>query len=118
MKLTDTFKFGKYNGQTVEEVLETERGRSWIRWYCDQPCNNPKYAEADKKQKQSLLALIGGGTTKEIKGREQSREQAHLVDIYEKLVNIDNKMDIILSVLQPPITAKEPQEGTWNAEEE
>jgi len=30
--MRDELKFGKFTGQTIEEVLSTKRGEEWVRW--------------------------------------------------------------------------------------
>ena len=55
MLLNDTFKFGKFKNQTLEQVLSHEQGRDWLWWYVEQ-ADNPdnKWYKSNVANKKSI----------------------------------------------------------------
>jgi len=114
MELCDKFRFGKYKDQALEDVLGSDRGRSWLAWWVDQPAQNPKFADVDRITKGKVRRHLTGESKRD-PVPEQSREVHTMIDVYQKLCNLDNKIDIILAAIKPPTNekAEETKEEGW-----
>lgn len=53
LSMQDELQFGKYAGQTIEDVLSTKRGEEWLRW----ALSNLKNFEVDQEVEDELRYL-------------------------------------------------------------
>ena len=53
------FHFGKFKGQTLEEVASQEEGRRWLDWLVSQPTDG-KYAAQNRKRNEEIIAYLQG----------------------------------------------------------
>lgn len=59
MQLTDQFNFGKYKGQTLQQVLSTTEGTGWLKWLVSQPPTNPKFAKVNNARNEVIKKHLG-----------------------------------------------------------
>ncbi len=52
--------FGKYNGQEVDEIVQTKRGREYLEWLVDQPVQPGKWQEANEARNEYIRKVLSG----------------------------------------------------------
>ena len=50
-------RFGKYKGQTPDQIASTDKGKGWIRWYLDTPMNEQYLSQEKETRNQLEIAL-------------------------------------------------------------
>jgi hypothetical protein len=56
--------FGKYQGQEVEDIVKTQRGREYLQWLVDQPIKPGKW-EKDNLERNNYIKGVLADTPKE-----------------------------------------------------
>lgn len=49
--------FGMYKGKKLHEVMKTQRGRAWLKWYAKQPVD-PEFVDANQRMKDRIDACF------------------------------------------------------------
>lgn len=114
MKPNDEFRFGKYKGQTLEQVASIGAGKSWLEWLCNQPATDPKFANANKKRNAEIMAYLNGADGSDLP--DKSEEVMQTVTVLAKLNAIENKLDILLLGGKADAVSTKSVEEKWDEE--
>ena len=99
MQKNDVLKFGKHKGKTWGDLLNTEEGKGWLKWWTNTQSSG-QYANYENKQKALIKEWLG-------EAPKDTRTSASVIDlafmaskidlivekleIIERLLNVDNK---------------------------
>lgn len=50
--------FGKYKGQEVSEIVDTDQGRQYLQWLIDQPVNPGQWEAANLKRNKEIGEIL------------------------------------------------------------
>lgn len=121
MGMADEIKFGKHKGRTWNDLSKSEAGISYMQWYVNQPCANPKYAKSDAIFKQELRAFLEDNGHKDNPEGHGKRPEGQSVSINAMLKMatelgvLSKKVDAIYNavVTNKQHTTDNPDEITW-----
>ena len=97
-------KFGKYKGQTLEERVASDEGRSYLEWLRDNTETTGKYAKQNKELIGKIITVLADASGPVVRNQTIA-PQAGSISV-QILTNILNTLKSIERLL-----AKTPQEA-------
>ena len=94
-----TFKFGKFTGQTLEEVASQEKGRQWLDWLVSQPVEG-KFAAQNKKRNEEIIAYLSEPKDVVRKNEPKESQKKEPNEDLTAFQVIINKLDVIEGLLR------------------
>jgi len=58
-------KFGKFNGQEIDKVAQSEEGRNYLKWLIDQPVKSDKWETVNLKRNKVIKEVLEYATWNE-----------------------------------------------------
>lgn len=95
MLLSEKFKFGKYKGQTLQQVLDCEAGVDWLWWYVEQPCTNSKFASYDQTRKDAIRRKLN----ELMRGTVSQTDTAGIALILAKIEKIEQMLESVMEYI-------------------